>query len=624
MKHACLCNGHSESHDIKRHYRYATACHLYSIMENAVALSPPKSRRNRINCSTTRSQTKQKYSCSELPAFCKNDDTKTSSRRVDELDTDESVLEERIATHRTEIEQYANISELCSHLIAEGLLNHEEKEYLESGALEVYKISRVLDSLKEKENGFSKFLACVKHEMGHLGHIYIASLLEGRQFAPDSELKLSALCKQRIDSNRVKLAEGGLHLSYLMPHLQQESLLTDDQAEEMLEGMDTEEFFWILDTKGPLAHSQFASCLRAEREQKSHSELYEELFGDLDVPPGPIFTKNAECISNSSHSNKRKNRLEYDTDETTCTDGEMVPFTPSKRAPLWLEMDGPFKGKNYVVLMKVFYKYHSTNGYHNELEMDVQQIMSCSKFPLEFQALVRVELALSCTFQGKNKRALELIEGPDGALSICEKIPGNNASFLIGRCMHLLSGLYRYDKQHDRAKEYAENAMVTLHRAAPGLESTIANYVKGCILLESSDTATRHPMDARIIEQHFQTAIAHAQYCEIAKDTTLPQSHIRLAQLYLDSTQYHPGTTTNPGNIKKARDSLNAVASNLESISERSKSLYYMVESDCYRAGGDIPTAIDRAKRARSTAEGIQFTLGVNSAESRLKSLESM
>ena len=258
-----------------------------------MALSPPKSRRNRIISTTTCSQTKQECSCSELP---ENDDEKTSLRRVSESDTYESVLEERIATHHTEIEQYANISELCPHLIAEGLLNHEEKEYLESRAIDVHKISRVLDSLKEKENGFTKFLTCVKNETSHLGHIYIASLLEGRQFAPESELKLSVLCKQRIDSKRVKLAEGGLHFSYLMPHLQQESLLTDDQAEEMLEEMkteemDTEEFLWILDTKGPLAHGQFASCLHAEKEQKSHDELYEELFGDLDVPLVPFLLR---------------------------------------------------------------------------------------------------------------------------------------------------------------------------------------------------------------------------------------------------------------------------------------------------------------------------------------------
>ena len=588
-------------------------------MENAVA---SKSRRNRINSSVPcPPETKEGWSCSELPTFCENDDT--SSRRASpESDTYESVLEERIAARRTEIEQYANISELYSHLVEEGLLNHEEKEYLESGAIDAnLKVSRVLDSLKEKENGFSKFLASVKRETSHLGHIYIATLLEGRQFAPESELKLSALCKQRIDSNRVKLAVEGLHLSYLMPYLQQESLLTGDET-ETLEEMDTEEFLWILDTKGPLAHSQFASCLRAEREQKSHSELYEELFGDLDLPPGPVFTQNAECVCGSSHSrsNKRKNR---NVDETTCT-GEMVLFTPSKRAPSWLEMDGPFKGKNYSLLMKVCYNYHTVNGQHDVLEREVRMIMNCDNLPLEFQALVRVELALSCTFQGKNERALELIEGPDGALSICGKISGNNARFLIGRCMHLLSGLHRYAKQHDKAKEYAENAMVTLHDAAPGLESTIANYVKGCILLESSDTTTRHPMEARIIEQHFQTAIAHGQYCEIAKDTTVPQSHIRLAQLYLGSTQYHHGTTTNPENIKKARDSLNAVGRNLKSISVRSKSLYYMAESDCYRARGDIPTAIDCAKLARSTAEGIQFTLGVNSAESRLTSLSEM
>ena len=34
----------------------------------------------------------------------------------------------------------------------------------------------------------------------------------------------------------------------------------------------------ILDTKGPLAHGRFASCLHAEREHKSHIELYDELF----------------------------------------------------------------------------------------------------------------------------------------------------------------------------------------------------------------------------------------------------------------------------------------------------------------------------------------------------------
>ena len=125
-------------------------------MENAVA---SKSRKDRINSSVPCPQTKQGWSCNELPTFCENDDT--SSRRAPESDTNESVLEERIAARRTEIEQYANISELSSHLVEEGLLNHEEKEYLESGALsDADKISRVLDSLKEKENGFSKFLAC--------------------------------------------------------------------------------------------------------------------------------------------------------------------------------------------------------------------------------------------------------------------------------------------------------------------------------------------------------------------------------------------------------------------------------------------------------------------------------
>ena len=551
------------------------------------------------------------------------------SRHVSESEKWEDVLEERIATSRRKIEQHVNISELSLYLDEEGLLDHEENEYLLSEASDREKVSRVLDSLKEKPNGFTKFLECVKRETNHVGHLYIASLLEGKQFASECELLLSSVCKGRIEKNLVRLKEGidlfslrpYLGQSFYLPYIQGKTqLLTRDDLEK-LEGVETEskvmQLFLILDTKGPLAHSQFASCLHAEREHESHIELYEELFGDLNLLPGPVFTENEGSVHSSSHSNrgKRKGRAEYPASDET--QDKLVPFrpTPSKRALLWLEMDGPLKGKGYLRLMRLCYKYHHS-GQHGALEGEVQKIMSCSSYPPEFQALARVELALSCTFQGKNERALELIEGTGGALSICEKIPGNNAAFLIGRCMHLLSGLYRYAKQHDKAKEYATKAMVALHGVAPGQESSIANYVNACIFLESSDST---PSDVRIIEQHFRSAIDHAHQSEIAMYVILPQSHVRLAQLYLGSTQYHHGTTTNPENIKKARDSLNAV--NFGFVSQRSKSLYYMVESDCYRAGGDIPAAIDRAKLARSTAEDIQFTLGVNSAKSRLESL---
>ena len=543
------------------------------------------------------------------------------SRQVSESENSEDVVEERIATHRKDIEQHVNLSELSMYLDQEGLLDHEENEYLLSEASDREKVSRVLDSLKEKPNGFTKFLKCVKRETDHMGHAYVASLLEGKPFASECELLLSAVCKGRIENNLVRLKEG-IDLSSLRPHLRQSfylpyiqgntQLLTDDDLEK-LEGVETEskvmQLFLILDTKGPLAHSQFASCLHAEREHESHIELYEELFGDL---PGPTSTENEGSVHSSSHSNrgKRKNTAEYPASD------ELVPLTPSKRALLRLKMDGPFKEKRYLRLMRVCYRYHHS-GQHDALEGEVQKIMSCNSYPPDFQALARVELALSCTFQGKNERALELIEGSGGALSICEKIPGNNAAFLIGRCMHLLSGLHRYAKQHDKAKEYATKAMVALHGVAPGQESSIANYVNACIFLESSDGT---PSDVRIIEQHFRSAIDHAHQSEIAMYVILPQSHVRLAQLYLGSTQYHHGTTTNPENIRKARDSLNAV--NFGFMSERSKSLYYMAESDCYRAEGDIPAATDRAKLARSTAEDIQFTLGVNSAESRLKSLQ--
>lgn len=535
----------------------------------------------------------------------------------------EEVLAERTIMCRKEIEQHANISELRAYLRQERLLNHEEMEHLLSGASNREKISRVLDSLVEKPNGYAKFLKCIESETEHMGHAYIAALLKGRRYATESEIQLSATCKQRIDNNLVKLKKS-INLSTLVPYLRQTQLLTNSEVEKLLSRRDNEgtqvkamRLFLILERKGPLAHSQFAKCLHAENEHITYCELYEEIFGDLELHPmlSLSSSEDDDRIQSSNRKHKRKNEFEYPTADQRGT--ELVSV---KRLLSRVEMDGPLKGKKYLRLMRLCYRYHHS-GQHVALEAEVQKIMSCSEYPLEFQALARVELALSYTFQGKNERALQLIEGQDGALLICGKISGNNATFLIGRCMHLLSGLYRYAKQYDKAKDYAMKALTALDFSEPGQESSIANYVNACIFLEclSTDGATSHPTDMRIIEQCFRSAIAHAHLSEIAKYVILPQSHIRLAQLFLGSTQYSSGIPTNPG---KARDSLDAV--DLKIISPRSKSLYYIVESDWYRIKGDVPKAIEQAECARNIAEAIQFSLGVSSAQARLETLPTV
>ena len=552
---------------------------------------------------------------------------------MEKTSENDEVLAERIVMYRKEVEQHTNVSELSLYLSQEGLLDHEDMEYLLSRASNGEKTSRVLDSLADKPNGFTKFLACIKRETDHMGHTYIAALLEGRQYAPESEVQLSAECKQRIDNNIVELKKG-IHLSTLVPYLGQAylpsiyghvktQLLTNSEVEKLLsreskEGLQAKVMglFVILERKGPVAHSQFARCMHDEYEHLTHRTLYEEIFGDLDLQPtSSLSSSEDDRICKSNRKPKRKNEFDQ-----KGADSELVV---AKRSPRWLEMDGPLKGKKYLRLMRLCYRYHHS-GQHSALETEVHKIMSNSEYPLEFQALARVELALSYTFQGKNERALQLIEGQDGALLICGKISGNNASFLIGRCMHLLSGLHRYAKQYDKAKDYAMKALTALHCAEPGQESSIANYVNACIFLEclSTGSTTRHPTDVRTIEQCFRSAISHAHLSEIAMYVILPQSHIRLAQLFLGSTQYSSGTPTNPESFRKARDSLDAV--DLKVISQRSKSLYYMVESDWYKIKGDVPKAIEQAECACNIAESIQFTLGVSSAQARLESLPTV
>ena len=143
-------------------------------------------------------------------------------------------------------------------------MDHDKSESVASNR---EKMSRVLDSLKEKPNGFTKFLTCIKREMNHLGHAYIASLLEERQFAPDSDLQLSALCKQRIKDNMVKLVKS-IDLSSLVHHLCQSfhlpciggrtQLLTHEETDKLLLGKETTQnrtrrLFFILETKGAVS-----------------------------------------------------------------------------------------------------------------------------------------------------------------------------------------------------------------------------------------------------------------------------------------------------------------------------------------------------------------------------------
>ena len=529
-------------------------------------------------------------------------------------------IEQLIASHRKEVVQHGNISELSSQLVQKGLLDHDESEYLQSGASNEKKMSCVLNSLKKKPNGFTKFLKCIKRETNHMGHPYIASLLEERQFAPDLELKLSAECKKRFQNNTEKLAEG-ISLSSLVPHLHQSfylpcirgrtQLLTHDETNKLLLGRETTQnkirrLFFILETKGPLAHSRFARCMYAAEDHKTHQELFEEIFENLNFSPDPILPWLNE--EPASQSRKHKNGC-------LAADEKLLPFVPTNETHL-LEMDGVLGGNCYDELMTKFYSLHHNSDGHHQLVTEAEEAMA-QDLPLELQALYQIELARSFIFKTQNEKAVELLSA---VLKLSDKILGNNGLFIIGRCHHTFADLYRFTNDYDRAKDHSMKAMMALHSVKPGLDTATAHYVNGCILLEEclSNQHSVTLIDIQIIEKAFHSAINDGKDSDIARRVILPQSHCRLAQLYTSSAI---GATTNEDNLKKARQSLDACKCQLGFISHISQHFYYLVEADWYRNSRNLSEAVRLAKEACKIAENNNYTLGISSAKAKLNSL---
>ena len=591
----------------------------------------------------TRSQTKQRQ------VKCKTPNQRSDKRGGKNSKESKAVatgnvngeLVDRITLHREDIERYTNFSELSSYLIQEGVLNHEQNEHILSEASNRDKTSRIIQWLTAMPNGFSKFLACIKGETSHMGHAYIATLLEGRQYAQESELKVSAACKERISNNLVRFSKG-VSLSYLVPHLKQTfylpsirertQLLTDDEAEILLLGCEETQdrvmkLFLILGTKGPLAHSQFVRCMHAEDQHITHGELFRAFFGDLDLSFSPVLSseEDEDGIVSSSQAQKRKNE-EYLATDYDESDDELVPLTPAKKecgTPIetWLETDGVLEGDGYAKLMDKFYILHHNKDGHLKLQNEAEEAIAQMDLPIELRALYRIELARGFIFrtQLQNDRAVELLTA---ALDMCIDMPGNNAYFIIGRCHHTLADLYRCANDYSRAKEHSMKALQVLQCVKPGLDTAIAHYVNACILLECNPRPFAVGADFQTIELSFHRAIGHGQGNHIARQSIVPQSHCRLAQMYLGSTQYKAGVTDNIENLRKARESLDTCESDFAFLSQQSKHLYYVIESDWYRNSGEVTKAVESCRTACRIAEGT-VCIGSPSAEARLSSLSS-
>ena len=161
----------------------------------------------------------------------------------------------------------------------------------------------------------------------HMGHLYLATLLEDKQFVEKAEIEVSTTFQNRIIKNMSKLMD--INLKELCPILMSKYLITHDEFERLTNNIQLSEtdrkllLFQIVDTKGPTAHTLLVHCLGEEDSHMSHKELFMLLCGS-------------------------------DPEEPSTLAMTRVIISPKQRFPKTLEMHGDLKTEEYTKTMRTW------------------------------------------------------------------------------------------------------------------------------------------------------------------------------------------------------------------------------------------------------------------------------
>ena len=430
------------------------------------------------------------------------------------------------------------------------------------------------------------FLDCLKKETEHMGHAYIAALIEKREYCSPSVKAESAKLKKRILSHQSALMD--VDVQVLKPYLIKEQLITSIEIEEMdSKSSRVEKNLFllnvVLENKGPTAHILFTNCLGEEKSHPMHQILYRKLLME---------EKQTRKRPASGTSKSLAKRL----------------LTP-------LEMERPLKGKVYSRIMRAFQTYHHTSDW-DALEGEAQPYLDGSRGNVHLQAAALLEMAISYTFRGQNNFVDRFVQR---ARSLLHKVTGNNQNFLEGRCEHVLSCRYRYSKELDKAREHTHRAKVVLFGSEAGEDSSWAHYCDACVLMEEyTQNSEMTESNLMRLKESFQLAIDHARRHDTGMEVVEPHSHIRFVQLCMGSTQFTAGTNCSPEMLQEAQQHLDAV--NVPVLKQRSQSLYYIFKSDLTLNFGHKHQALEYARKALVLGSP-SYTVEIKSAQQRIKAL---
>ena len=506
----------------------------------------------------------------------------------------------KINKHWDGITRALNPVELMPQLSKEMLLDFSEVSVLLADSKSTCEKSRyLLQCLEAKKNHsqsvYSKFLSCIKAETNHMGHVFIALLLEGKPLGSKSELEESLKLKEAIQKHYPAMMD--ISPEALAPLMYSKKLLTSEEEQKLRDTRKTRServllLLHLLDTKGPLAHGMFVECLKGESSHPTHNELY------------AVLTSSCHPEQKENYSNKQKQKCAIDKDALAV----VLPCMKQWR------VQGPLRGKEYDEMVRVFHSCHH-NGKWKELEIKVAEFEKAS-IP-ELKAVANIQKATIRILRKEPEVAMQFMD--EAKRIIKTEVHGENRSALLGRCECMLSRHFQYLKDYEKAREHVVKAKNHLCGIEACEDSAFVHYCEASLTVECLNESSKKE-DIDRAEELFSRAISADQSTNSGLGLFMLHSLLRLAQMFLGSTHYAPGTVKD---IKRAKDCLKLVTNEYNSLPERTKCLYYLIESDLHRNCGKIDRAKDSLEIVLSISRDHNFELEISSAQTRMQSLIS-
>ena len=526
----------------------------------------------------------------------------------------------KLRRHRYELIRSINPSELYPCMVQDKLLPLKRVETIRQLQSRSKEAEAILSLVEEKgEKSCKRFVRSLKKAWHHLGHAYAATLLDGTDFASIEDSNASASIRKRLKQNMQYVIDG-LNTDVLVPFLSREELLTNEEMELLQQTKTSREkaltLCTILETKGPTAYYRFASCLKEEVEHPFHQELVQKLlqpssdddtFSDDDENDGEALQDGDDDIVTDASAVVQlgqKRRIDCKVQAVCGT----VKVT--KRSPPNTIAQGVLVSPTYNSKVKEIRRLHYI-GKWGEAEEIVRECRLSGDIEMYVAVMLR-----NCSGYVTRKKKDCVKSRVREAKSLCKQMESDNRTILRSRCEWMLAKLYRYLGKMQKAQKHITKAMHMQSGVGPGEDTALGHYCQACILIRSL-SENWSDETAECAKMHLRRASDHA----VLGDYGLYISHhkIRLAQLCLRSSQYHPGVCTDKALIKEASQVLTMNELELE---PRTRCMYYYTKSDLFRSSEMLTEAKSFITMAHDLAKEYKFKSELQAVTVRFSALK--